>query len=204
MGIYDDEVGVGPRLFLGRESYRGFGWRTSFWWIDTDSEALIAGGDPVVLRPFVLNLRASRFDLDFYRRFSSENGSLLFGTGITAAGLRFKFDDVLAITEAGGGVSVFAEGRHRFYNSESIAWSVLSRGRWSYLIGEWEDVGTNALIRGDSNINIAEAELALEITKKFDACNFIASYGIEVQAWDTTFFEKTSFLGSTVRLGINW
>ncbi|MEM8945783.1 MAG: hypothetical protein AAGD11_11420 [Planctomycetota bacterium] len=201
-GIYDEETGVGPRLHLGRENFRGFGWRTRFWWLDVDSDALIDDTPPI---PFTLNLQASRFDVDFYRRFVTRSGSFLFGSGITGAGLRFKFDDVLAVTEEGGGVSVFAEGAHRFYESKNVTWALLSRGRWSYLIGEWEDASTTSFPSGDTNMKIAEAELAVQYTRKFGDRHFFGTYGIEAQVWDSTYFwESTGFLGSTIRLGMTW
>jgi hypothetical protein len=202
-GIDDGSGGVGPRLYLGWESAKGFGLRGRTWGMNMDADIVAYGIGPT---PVDLAITAGRFDFDLYRRFKYDSGSFLFGAGLSSGKLEYEISDGVtteSMDTIAAGVSVFAEGKHSFYHSEVSDWAVVSRGRWAYMIGEDETTLFPGVVF-DSNLNVAEAAFGVEYNRKFRRTTFVAQYLMEAQAWDASLNDDVNFLGSTVRLGFTW
>ena len=201
--LSDDAGGGGMRFFVGREAASGFGWRTRLGAHIIESDIIDYN---LGVTPLDLELTTSRFDFDLYRRFGAEQGSLLFGAGLSSGTIEFTTTDgALAniMENHGVGVSVFAEGRHTFYQTPAIAWSVLTRGRWAYLIGDTTR-STVPDVEFDSTLNTSEAAFGVEFSKQFRRTSFVVQYLMEAQSWETAQFDDVNFLGSSLRFGWNW
>jgi len=145
--------------------------------------------------PKDIDLAAGRFDFDVYRRFDFNRSSILAGGTVTGAQIENNYAG--HAEESAGGVGFVVEGRHRFYDSPVVAWSVFSRGRWSALVGEWSSFNS----KGNSNLNIFEAALGLEYRRRFQAADLVVQYSFEGQSWDTTYVGDVTFMGSTLSIG---
>ena len=195
--------GVGPRLQIGREKDSGFGWRTRFWGINADSKIVDPNTGPTGA---VLDVSASRFDVDFYRRFRADKGSLLFGAGITGASMELELSDPNSIDtgkDSGTGVSIFIEGRHLYRSTPKVEWFVIGRGRWAYLVADWESTLFPG-VEGSGSLNVAEAAFGTEMVRRFRHGDFVLQYLMEAQSWETTFNGDLNFLGSSLRFGYYW
>lgn len=205
--LRENGTAVGPRLFVGWESARGLGFRGRFWGLQQGADATFEieppDDDSTVL------FTAGRFDFDVYRRFSWDGSSITVGGSVTAAELdyKFRFDQLfepLHIEDSGGGAGFFVEGRHLFLKTPVAAWSVLMRGRWAALVGEWRLRGDDGPEEGDSTMEIFEANLGYEYRRDFSSCSFVFQHTLEAQAWDAEFVGDVNFLGQTLSLGLNW
>jgi hypothetical protein len=202
-GLDGDTGAVGPRITVGWESDSGFGLRSRFAGMSAEADMVAYGVGPT---PLDLGINAARFDFDLYRRFEFENGSLLFGAGVSSAQLEYELIDGVVLESmknTGAGVSVFAEGRHRFYNSATTEWAVLSRGRWGAMIGEEETTLFPGIVF-DSTLNVAEAAFGFEYKRKMRRATFVAQYLMEAQSWSPSELEGVNFLGSTASVGFTW
>jgi hypothetical protein len=131
------------------------------------------------------------------------------GGSVTAAELDYKFrfdqiDETLHLEESGGGAGFFVEGRHLFLRTPVASWSVLMRGRWAALVGEWRLPDDDGPDTGDSTMEIFEANLGYEYRRDFSSCSFVFQHTLEAQAWDAEFAGDVNFLGQTLSLGLNW
>jgi hypothetical protein len=198
--IADRHTSVGPRLTLGWESDRGLGLRGRFWGLENDSTLL---GPLGVTANYAMD--AFRFDMDFYREFDFRGSSVTVGASISSAVLEVDIDSTGVAQEDGGGVGLFLEGRHLLSRSPDSEWSLLARGRWAGLVGNWEDPNSASFATsGDSNMGIVEAGLGWEYKRKFDVCSLVLQHAIELQTWDASYMQDVSFLGQTVSLGFDF
>ncbi len=203
LNLEEDTGGVGPRVYLGWEAASGFGVRTRFWGIEAEGALF----DPLTgPTPLSMQTTAARFDFDLYRNFRFENGSLLVGAGVSGAGLEYSLISpglTQTMETIGAGVSVFAEGRHRFYHSDRVDWALITRGRYAMTTGTVTDSDFPG-VELDGNLNVGEAAFGVEFERRFQRCSFVAQYLMETQTWSPTDMENVNFLGSTVRLGLTW
>jgi hypothetical protein len=198
--IADRNTSVGPRLTLGWESDRGFGLRGRFWGLENDSTLL---GPMGLTANYAMD--AFRFDMDFYREFDFRGSSLTAGASISAAVLEVDIESTGASQEDGGGVGLFLEGRHLLSRTPESEWSLLARGRWAGLVGNWEDPNSSSFAtRGDSNVSIIEAGLGWEYKRKFDSCSLVLQHAIELQTWDASYMQDMSLFGQTVSMGFHF
>ncbi|HEX6963225.1 MAG TPA: hypothetical protein VF175_15265 [Lacipirellula sp.] len=222
----EDDNGLGGRFIFGRENAAGLGLRGRFWDYHMETARQISAFLPY--GPTRLELDASRFDFDVYRRFKTSDSSISVGASVSSAIISFERDETFRplnnpfmrindyeTRHSAGGVGFLVEGRHAFYRSPKHEWSVLARGRWTGLIGETSDSRIGYRI-SNSNINITEAALGLEYRRKFSAADFLLQCSLEGQAWaiggvpvgyynyalDPT-PANVNFLGPTVLFGVS-
>jgi hypothetical protein len=225
--IDDQNAEVDPRIIVGWESAGGLGLRSRFWsfedqFVPTSLFQAGSGNSPPPFYYFYdVDLTARRFDFDVYRRFVFEKGSVLAGASVAAAELDldvdvadfspYIYDKDFRAEHSGGGGGFLLEAQHAFYRSEVSQWSVITRGRWSGVVGELAHSElTEPLSRG-SRLSILEAALGLEYKRTFHGIDFVLQYYLEGQNWDVSGLGeshstmptdgKFDFLGSMFSLG---
>ena len=104
----------------------------------------------------------------------------------------------------GGGLGLLVEGTHCFYETPLHEWSIFSRGRVAYLIGQWEASYASALTEGDGNMLLGEAALGLEYRLKLRRADLVAQCSFEVQTWNVSIADRVNFAGVTNGVGIEW
>ncbi|MEM9353848.1 MAG: hypothetical protein AAGA92_12605 [Planctomycetota bacterium] len=200
-GITNEEDGSGARVYFGWESASGAGIRSRIW--SHDGEYSVASD--TVADPAPLTIDAFRWDIDFYRRFRFRRGDVELGASLTGASLEFDTNPLdHHETDSAFGVGFFAEGRHTLFEKPWSRWSLLTRGRWAYLTGEWTEPLRAGRTRGDLNLDIRETFLGLEYVYRLKRCEWVFQTGFEAQAWDSNYLGNVSFDGSTTRIGMNW
>ena len=123
-GEWDDNGGgLALRLSLGYEGDDGFGTRLQFWDFGQEADTNTFVADQV-------DLTASTFYWDFYKRFFIQDAELVFGGGL--AGGRFEYElkpSHEKMEFSGGGLSMFAEGFSPFWRFEKTDIGSIGRAR---------------------------------------------------------------------------
>jgi hypothetical protein len=195
--VDDREHSVGPRVVVGWEGYNGFGVRGRFWGLENDAKLNLLG------LPVDLQTEAARLDLEFYREFDFNRSTITVGASITAAELGMRLDQITSpAEERGAGVGLFVEGQYEITKNHDSTWSLLTRGHWAGLVGEWEDPDNSASDSGDSNLRIGEVALGWQYRHEFDASTLVFQHMLEMQVWNPSYLEDVSFFGQSVSLGL--
>lgn len=108
------------------------------------------------------------------------------------------------IRNTGGGLSLFVEGAHRFYETSIHAWSIFGRGRAAYLLGRWEAPYPGVDREADSSMAIGEGALGLEYRRKFRRADVALQCAFEIQSWDLALVNRVNFGGVTTGLSLAW
>ena len=108
------------------------------------------------------------------------------------------------VRNRGGGLGLLVEGSHRFYETPLHEWSIFSRGRVAYLIGQWEQPDAGALTEGDGNMLLGEAALGLEYRLKLRRADLVAQCSFEMQTWNVSIADRINFAGVTNGIGVEW
>jgi hypothetical protein len=191
-------VSLGPRLFLGWESERGFGAQGRIWMCD--NEALVG----FTSTPVVLAVEASRFDLDLFREFAFQGSSITVGASITAAALEMSVGPADTAEDAGVGLGLLINGRHLVSANGRSEWAMIGRGRWAGLVGEWDDATGSPFSSGDSNMQIVEAGLGYDVIRRFKGWDLVFQHLLEIQTWRPSYTNDVSFFGQSISLGVKF
>ena len=194
-----------PRIYFGREGASGAGFRGRFWGMGIDEDTVPFEQDAATK----LHLDAGRFDIDLYRRFRFKKGDLMLGASVSAAVLELELETPIGdryYEDNGGGVGFFVEGRHHFRETEKARWSLLTRGRWAYLVGERDVLVQGQVFKQtvDSDLDIQELFLGVEFKRRFKRSDLVLRYGMESQSWFGPHTGDVNFLGSTFSAGLEW
>lgn len=187
---------VAPRWNFGWESSRNLGLRGRVMTTTAQADVYLNG-----VGPLDMEISPTRVDFDVYRRFLIDDSSLLVGAGVTAAEMEFEIEPVAPFRDRGAGVQFFAEGRHRLGRSSVADLTLLARGRWASLSGEWEAPDSNINVSGNGYIEILEAAFGLEWRRRFSTADLILQCSMESQTWQSTYTEEVSLLGTVFSVG---
>ncbi len=189
-GPWPDDGALALRFVVGYEDETGLGVRGRWWLVGQSIEAPVDDVD----------LAATTLSLDFSKRLFIEETELVLGAGPAGGALSFQLSNNDESQFAGGGISVFAELWHPLLRFKRIDVGSVARGRFSLLVGEWED-DTGFVIppTDDDNMSVAELAWGLELRRRFgfrqDKHWYLAIL-VEHQNWDSALM--TQFIASSV------
>jgi hypothetical protein len=189
-GPWPDDGALALRFNLGYEDETGLGLRGRWWLFGQSVEAPVDDVD----------LAATTISLDFSKRLFIEETELLLGAGPAGGALSFQLSNNDESKFAGGGISVFAEVWYPLLRFERVDVGSVARGRFSLLLGEWEDdTGFVIPSTDDDNMSVAELAWGLELRRRFgfrhDKHWYLAIL-VEHQNWDSALM--TQFTASSV------
>jgi hypothetical protein len=200
-GPWPDDGALALRFNLGYEDETGLGVRGRWWLFGQSVEA---PADDV-------DLAATTLSLDFSKRLFIEETELVLGAGPAGGALSFQLSNNDEAEFAGGGISVFAEVWHPLLRFERVDLGSVARGRYSLLLGEWEDdTGFVIPSTDDDNMSVAELawglELRIRVGLRQDKHWYLAIL-VEHQNWDsalmTRFMDSSvGFTGTSFALGL--
>jgi len=200
-GPWPDDGALALRFHVGYEDETGLGVRGRWWLFGQSVEAPVDDVD----------LSATTISLDFSKRLFIEETELVLGAGPAGGALSFQLSNNDESQFAGGGISVFAEVWYPLLRFERVDVGSVARGRFSLLVGEWEDdTGFVIPSTDDDNMSVAELAWGLEFRRRFgfneDKYWYLAIL-VEHQTWDSaimTQFTASSvgFTGTNFALGL--
>lgn len=201
-GEWDESAGLALRLGLGFEGDDGFGTRLQVWGFGADAKTL--DGD--------IELDASTFYWDFYKRFFVQDAEILLGGG--AAGSYLNYDlrdfDVNAHLTSGG-ITMFAEGFYPLWRRDRTDIGTVGRGRISLVSGKWHDDGTPFVNDvGHDTMQITELGWGFEVRHRFGRMQDKYCYFDivpEFQRWESSSLPDTvdpGFEGTNISFGLAW
>lgn len=203
--LSDDDASIAIRPYVGWENDRRVGLRGRWWFYGTETDLR---STTIMFQPIApVETRLSSLDLDLYRRFHYDTTSFLLGVGTKIASLDISHIDYFYpdYDIIGGGISVFAEGRHPLYRGLKNEWAFIGYGRFGLLTGrieydhrpdDWEYV--------DTNMAITELGLGLEWKHKFRRGDFMFQLVSEIQRWETNMTSDLAFDAVGVCFGGQW
>ena len=201
-GRWSDNGSLALRINLGYEGCDGFGTRVQFWGFD-DEQNTLAGN---------VELNASTFYWDFYKRFYIENAELVLGGGLAGAGMEY---DLKSLQErarlSSGGLSIFGEGFYPFWRFDKMDIGSIGRARFALLSGEWNNHGTPFVDDTDHDMmTIIELAWGLEIRRRFGVHGnkyWYIDVVPEIQRWESASLPGVfdpGFEGTAINFGLAW
>ena len=201
-GQWSDAGSIAMRLGLGYEGCDGVGTRVQFWGID-DSQNTMAGD---------VDLRASTFFWDVYKRLYIENAELVLGGGLAGAGMEYDLKTLGDRARLNsGGLTVFGEGFYPLLRFSKMDIGSIGRARYSLLSGNWRDRGTPLV--DDTNhdmLTIVELAFGLEFRHRFGKLEdkyWYIDIVPEFQRWESASLPNVfdpGFQGTAVNFGLAW
>jgi hypothetical protein len=203
-GDWTDSGSLAIRLGLGFEDDTGVGTRAQLW---AFSQKLSPPATDV-------DLSASTFYVDLYRRLYIEDAELVVGGGPAGAGVEFDFPDLDEHARlAAGGASVFGEGYFPITHYATTDLATVFRGRLAVLRGEWRDSGTPFIPDSDhDSLTLTEVAWGFELRRRFGrledkywAIRFLPEYHRWDSAWLGEFADSNlAFFGLNISFALAW
>lgn len=201
-GDWSDNGTVALRLSLGYEGDDGFGTRLAFWGMGQEASTLV--GD--------VELDASTFYWDFYKRFFIQDAELTLGGGLAGAHLLYDVKAHFVDAEArAGGLSIFGEGFYPLWKFERTDIGSVGRARLALLSGQWRDHGTPFVNDADNDMmTIFELGWGLELRHRFGRQQekyWYIDLVPELQRWESSTLAdvcEPGFDGTNIRFGLAW
>jgi hypothetical protein len=201
-GDWSDSGSVALRLNLGYEGCESVGTRLQFWGFD-DEQTTLAGR---------VDLTASTFYWDFYKRFFIQDAELVLGAGLAGAGLQYDLKTLHErATLSAGGISVFGEGFYPLWRFKKTDVGSIGRARLTLLSGQWEDRGTPFVDDTDHDLTtIIELAWGLEIRRRFGLHEdkyWYIDIVPEFQRWESASLPDEfdpGFQGTAINFGLAW
>ncbi len=201
-GDWENNGGGALRLGLGYEGCDGYGTRLQFWGFGQEADTPVSDVD----------LGASTFYWDFYKRFFVEDAELVLGGGIAGSFLEY---DLKSLNEdanfSGGGISVFGEGFYPLLRFQKTDIGSIARARLALLSGRWEDNGTPFINDTDHDVmSILELAWGLELRRRFGRLQdkyWYIDIVPEFQRWDSASLPDAfdpGFQGTNFSFGMAW
>jgi hypothetical protein len=205
-GSWTDGGSLALRLSLGFEDDTGYGTRVRLW----------AFGQEIKTLATKVDLSASTFHWDFYRRLYIEDSELVFGGGPAGGHLEFDFprlDEHARFN--GGGLDVFGEGYFPIAHFKKTDIATIARARLSLLQGEWRDSGTPFVFVPDTDhdtMTIVDIAWGLELRRRFGRSEdkyWLIRLLPEFQRWESAWLgefadSSLSLVGTNFSLGLGW
>ena len=201
-GAWADNGSLALRLGLGYEGVDGVGTRLQFWGFSDRQNTLM--GD--------VELSASTFYWDLYKRIYIENAELVLGGGLAGASLEYDLQSMHDRAELdSGGLSVFGEGFYPLLRFVKMDVGSVGRARFALLSGEWRDHGT-PLVNNTNHDMLTIVELAwgLEIRRRFGKLEdkyWYIDIVPEFQRWESASLSGVydpGFQGTAINFGLAW
>jgi hypothetical protein len=201
-GQWSDNGSLALRLSLGYEGFDGIGTRVQFWAFD-DRQNTMAGD---------VELGASTFYWDFYKRFYIENAELVLGGGLAGAGLEYDLQSLNKRARLGsGGLSIFGEGFYPLLRFAKMDIGSVGRARVALLSGQWRDDGTPFVNDTDHDMmTIIELAWGLEFRRRFGRLEdkyWYIDIVPEIQRWESASLPGVfdpGFEGTSINFGLAW
>jgi hypothetical protein len=201
-GDWRDNGGLALRLGLGYEGADGIGTRLQFWGIAQQASTPVDDVD----------LNASTFYWDFYKRFFIDDAELVLGGGIAGSHLEYKLDHFSnKANYSGGGISVFGEGFYPLWRFKSTDIGSVVRGRLALMSGQWRDDGMPFIDDTDHDVmSIIELGWGMELRHRFGPNEdryFFVDIVPEFQHWESASLPNAvapSFEGTNISFGLAW
>jgi len=202
----DEDSGFSMRLIAGYEDPRGLGVRGRFWGLEQDVEAYSED----------VEMRASAYDIDLYKRFFLEDSELVLGGGASGRSLKFSQEGNGYSKFRGNGLSMFVEGFVPLLEFPKSQLGQVGRARVSLTTGNWDDTTdpSNNIIPGTDHDSLTVKEFAwgLEYRRRFgelDDHSWYVAVMAEHQNWQSGWMENflgssVSFTGVNISTGISW
>jgi hypothetical protein len=201
-GQWSDNGSLALRLDLGYEGFDGIGTRVQFWGFD-DQQNTMAGD---------VELGASTFYWDFYKRFYIENAELVFGGGLAGAGLEYDLKSLGDRARlSSGGLSIFGEAFYPLLRFSKMDVGSVGRARIALLSGQWRDHGTPFVSDTDHDrMTIIELAWGLEFRRRFGRREdkyWYIDIVPEFQRWESASLPGAfdpGFEGTSINFGLAW
>ncbi len=201
-GDWSNNGSLALRLNLGYEDDEGFGTRAVFWGVDDEADTLAGRVD----------LTASTFYLDFYKRFFVEQAELVLGGGVAGANLEYDLKDWgERATLSAGGISIFGEGFYPLWRFAKTDVGSIGRARIALLTGQWNDRGTPFVDDTNNDVmSIIELAWGLEIRRRFGRLEdkyWYFDIVPEFQRWESSSLPSEfnpGFEGTAFNFGLAW
>jgi hypothetical protein len=201
-GAWSDDGSLALRLTLGYEGCDGVGTRVQFWGFDDRQDTL--AGD--------VELTASTFYWDFYKRFYVQNAELVLGGGLAGAGMEYDLKTLHERAQLNsGGISVFGEGFYPIWRFAKTDVGSIGRARFALLSGSWNDHGTPFVDDTDHDLTtIIELAWGLEIRRRFGRVEdkyWYIDIVPEFQRWESASLPDEfdpGFQGTAIKFGLAW
>lgn len=201
-GDWENNGGLGLRLLLGYESCDGVGMRMALWGF----------GQEVYTPVGQVDLGASTFNIDLYKRFFVKDAELLVGGGSVGGHLEYKLDALNQSADfSGGGVSVFGEGYYPFLRFERTDIGQVVRARFSLLSGRWDDNNSPFISdTGHDTMSILDIGWGLELRRRFGKAQdkyWYLAIVPQFQRWESASLPNAfdpSFQGTSFNFGLAW
>jgi hypothetical protein len=205
-GSWTDDNGFAMRLILGYEDPRGLGVRARVWGMGQDVEAHSED----------VELSASAFDFDLYKRFFIEDSELVLGGGASGRGLKFDQEGNGYSKFRGSGLSMFVEGFIPLMEFPKSQLGQVGRARVALTTGNWDDTTDpvdNIVPETDhDSMTVIEFAWGLEYRRRFgemeDHTWYVALMA-EHQNWQSGWMANflgsdVSFTGLNISTGLSW
>jgi hypothetical protein len=201
-GRWSNDGSLAMRLDLGYEGCDGIGTRVQFWGFD-DRQNTMAGD---------VELSASTFYWDFYKRFYIENAELVLGGGFAGASLEYDLKDFHDRAElSSGGLSIFGEGFYPLLRFVKMDVGSIGRARFALLSGQWNNHGTPIVDDTDHDMmTIMELAWGLEFRHRFGVHEdkyWYIDIVPEFQRWESASLPNVfdpGFQGTAINFGLAW
>jgi hypothetical protein len=201
-GGWSDNGSLALRLNLGYEGFDGIGTRVQFWGFD-DRQNTMAGD---------VELGASTFYWDFYKRFYIENAELVLGGGLAGAGLEYDLKSLGDRARlSSGGLSIFGEGFYPLLRFSKMDVGSIGRARVALLSGQWRDHGTPFVSDTDHDrMTTIELAWGLEFRRRFGRREdkyWYIDIVPEIQRWESASLPSAydpGFEGTSINFGLAW
>lgn len=202
----DDATGFALRLVAGYEDPRGLGVRGRVWGQGQDVEAYSED----------VELTASAYDIDLYKRFFIEDSELVLGGGASGRGLKFSQEGNGYSKFRGTGLSMFVEGFVPLIEFPKSQLGQVGRARLALTTGNWDDTTDpmDNIIPGTDHDSMTVTELAwgLEYRRRFGAMedhSWYVAVMAEHQIWQSGWMTNSlgssvSFTGLNISTGLSW
>ncbi len=201
-GGWTENGALALRLNLGFEGDDGFGTRLLFWGFGQTADTPV--GD--------VELDASTFYWDFYKRFFVQDAELTLGGGLAGAHMEY---DVKAFDQkadvSAGGISMFGEGFYPLWKFERTDIGSVGRARIALLTGSWRDHGTPFVDSTDNDMmTIIELAWGIEIRHRFGQKQdkyWYIDFVPELQRWESATLPdicEPGFDGTNISFGLAW
>jgi hypothetical protein len=212
-GPWTDDRVLSIRGILGYEIPTGLGIRARFWGLDQDDCAELEDVD----------IRASAFDLDLYKRFFIENSELAVGGGGSGRMLEFRQPGIGYSRFQGEGLSMFTEGYMPLVEFPNCEFGQTGRVRLTLLTGDWRDTSpqgpdgipiTGNIVPGTEHdgMTVFEIGWGIEFRRHFGEAadhSWYLALLAEHQRWQSDWMSSfagssISFTGLNLSTGLGW
>jgi hypothetical protein len=204
LGLGPDTDGMAVRLNVAYEHAAGFGIRGRLWGFGQDA--------PSPDTEFI-EVAASMYNFDVYKRLTTGDGNLVLGVGSVGSVLQLELPDGTRSRLRGNGLGLFADGYYPAVHFQKSELGVIGRGRMSLVDGEWTDSTGEIVPPTDHDtLTMLEVAFGLEFRRRFGRLEdkyWYIGVAHEIQRWDSAWMTRftgssAGFDGLNINVGLAW